>query len=182
MTQNLLQHEDLTDSSGDAAFPDSSHGVGNVSYSHADTTFEQALFDVADEVLPRRRRTEFRILVEGRPKILGSYIEEQIRLIAREALMNALRHAEATTVEAEIEYLPSKFRVIVRDNGCGMSPQAVRGNAHGLVEMRERAGKIGGELRVWSRRGAGTEVEVSVPRAAGETCRCVSPTQVAHVA
>jgi signal transduction histidine kinase len=71
-------------------------------------------------------------------------------------------------MEAEIEYLPGKFRVIVRDNGRGISPQRIAGDWRGLVEMRERAKKIGGELRVWSGRGAGTEVEVCVPsRVAG---------------
>ena len=181
MTQNRLRHEDVTGGAADTALPDFSEVIANGSYTRADKSFEEALFGVADEVM-LSRRTGFRILVSGRPSALSSYVEEQICLIAREALENALRHAEATTVEAEIEYLPSKFRVIVRDNGRGMSSQAVGRNSHrGLVEMLERAGKISGELRIWSRQGAGTEVEVCVPRPVGESCRSAS-TQVAPVA
>jgi signal transduction histidine kinase len=180
MTQNLLQCEDLTASSGDAASP--SRNVTNALPQglHTDKTFEEVLFNMVDGVM-LSRQMQFRILVAGRPKVLSSYIEEQICIIAREALVNALRHANATSVEAEIEYLPSKFRVVVRDNGRGMGSQAVGRNSHGLVEMRERAGKIGGELRVWSRRGAGTEVEVCVPRVTSETCR-PTPPEVASAA
>jgi signal transduction histidine kinase len=136
--------------------------------------FEKALFAVANDVRPSKP-TPFRILVEGRPKVLDAYVEEEICLIAREALRNALQHAEATRVEAEIEYLPSKFRVIVRDDGRGINPQAMVGNPHnGLVAMRDRAGRIGGELRVWSKRGAGTEVELCVPDNRAGACRASS--------
>jgi signal transduction histidine kinase len=54
----------------------------------------------------------------------------------------------------------------VRDNGCGIDPQLVRqgkGSHWGLVGMRERAGSIGAQLRIWSCPGAGTQVELSIP-------------------
>ena len=57
-----------------------------------------------------------------------------------------------------------RLRVVVRDNGCGMDPQVVRSNRHphwGLLGMRERAARVGAQLRVWSRLGGGTEVEIS---------------------
>lgn len=127
------------------------------------TGLEEALSTLADEVVVSSF-TGFRMFVAGRPKVLNSDIQDQIYLITREALLNAVRHAEATSVETEIEYSPSKFRVIVRDNGCGINPHEVAESSHcGLRDMHERADKIGGELRVWSRRGAGTEVEVCVP-------------------
>ena len=75
------------------------------------------------------------------------------------------RHSEASSIEAEVEYLPRQLRVVVRDNGCGMDPQVVRSGraAHwGLLGMRERAESIGAQLRIWSRPKAGTEVEISV--------------------
>jgi signal transduction histidine kinase len=163
MTQNLLPCENQSGSQVDAeAAFGALMGIGNGYAPLAAETFAQALFNLADE-LKLSQPTRLRILVAGRPKEVHSQIEEQICLIAREALLNALRHAEATRVEAEIEYLPRKFRVIVRDNGRGISPPSIANTQGGLVNMRERAGQIGGELRVWSRRGAGTEVEVCVP-------------------
>lgn len=174
MAQNLLQCEVLGDDPMDAICVSSQEGIRGIARSSMVKTFEKALCTVANEVR-FSKAIPFRILVGGRPKELDSYVEEEICLIAREALRNALQHAEATSVEAEIEYLPSKFRVIVRDNGRGISPKAVVGGPHnGLVAMRERAGRIGGELRVWSKRGAGTEVELCVPDHTAGACRAGS--------
>lgn len=117
-----------------------------------------------------------RILVSGRPRPLDDFIQQQIYLIAREALLNALRHSGATSVEAELEYLPHKFRLMIRDNGSGINPQALlRDSPWGLLEMRERASNIGARLRVWSREGAGTEIEISVPEHIAEAFRSGQP-------
>ena len=108
----------------------------------------------------------FRMLVEGRSKTMRPAIQEQICLIVREALANALRHSKATRIEAEVRYLPRRLGVVVRDNGCGFEPKAVRTGRErvwGLLGMHERAESMGAQLRIWSRPGAGTEVEISVP-------------------
>jgi signal transduction histidine kinase len=106
------------------------------------------------------------ISVTGTPRALRADVQEQINLIAREALINALHHSQANCIEAEVEYSPHKLRVIVRDNGRGIDPQVARARRDlhwGLLGMRERAHGIGATLAIWSRRGAGTEVEVVVP-------------------
>jgi len=122
---------------------------------------EQALCALRDEFVPPGK-VQFRVFVKGQPKSLSQAIREQLYLIGREALVNALRHSQATKIEAEIEYLPRRVKLIVRDNGCGMDPGTVRlARTHwGLSGMRERAASIGAQLRIWSRLGAGTEVEV----------------------
>lgn len=128
------------------------------------TSLEQALSSVGDEFTAGGAR--LRILVMGQPKALNPAIQEQIYLIVREALLNALRHSEATSIEAEVEYQRRQLRVVVRDNGRGIDPQVLRSerDSHwGLLGMHERARCIGAQLRIWSRRGAGTEVEISVP-------------------
>jgi signal transduction histidine kinase len=105
------------------------------------------------------------VSVAGHPKELKPAIREQINQIGRQALANALLHSEATCIETEVEYLPHRLRVVVRDNGCGIDPQPVRTqtDAHwSIVGMRDRAESIGAKLTIWSRPGAGTEVEISV--------------------
>jgi signal transduction histidine kinase len=129
----------------------------------ASTSLEQALSSVGEEYTPSGAR--FRMLVMGEPKALKPAIQEQIYLIVREALLNALRHSEATSIEAEVEYQRHQLRVVVRDNGRGIDQQVLRSqqDSHwGLLGMRERARSIGAQLRIWSRRGAGTEVEISI--------------------
>jgi len=65
-----------------------------------------------------------------------------------------------------VRLLPQRVRLVVRDNGRGIDPQVARtrGDAPcGLVGMRDRAQSIGAKLTIWSRTGAGTQVEISVP-------------------
>jgi signal transduction histidine kinase len=128
------------------------------------TNLEKAFAAIGDEFTPAGKH--LRISVMGRPTPLCPAVQEQVYLIGREALVNALRHSGATTIEAEIEYLPNRLRVVVRDNGSGIDPEVLEAgrNSHwGLVGMHERAKNIKAQLRIWSKKGAGTEVEISVP-------------------
>jgi signal transduction histidine kinase len=136
----------------------------------ASTSFEQALCSLGEEFTPGE--AHYRVFVTGKPKALKPAIQEQIYLIGREALINALRHSKGTRIEVQVEYLSNKVRLIVRDNGSGIDPNVLRSgrNSHwGLLGMRERATGIGAQLSIRSRRGAGTEVELTV--AADETGR-----------
>lgn len=128
-------------------------------------SLDQALSCLRDEFAVSDG-VRFRVFVTGQPKSLAPAIQEQIYLIGREALINALRHSEATSIEAEVEYRRCWLRILVRDNGRGIDPKAVRSGLHahwGLVGMRERAAGIGAELRISSRLGGGTEVEIRIP-------------------
>jgi signal transduction histidine kinase len=87
-------------------------------------------------------------------------------LIGREALANAFRHARADDIEAEVTYDANALHVRIRDDGQGISSgvlDAGKPGHFGLVGMRERAKKLGAHLEVWSRPGAGTEVDLRVP-------------------
>jgi signal transduction histidine kinase len=81
--------------------------------------------------------------------------------IVREAVTNAARHARASEVEIELSR-SGDLRMRIRDNGDGFDPGEPRGG-FGLAGMRERARALGGDLRLSSRPGAGTEIEVVLP-------------------
>jgi signal transduction histidine kinase len=107
------------------------------------------------------------MVVEGRPRNLRLILRDEIYRIAREALWNAFRHAQARIIETEIAYSRSTLQLRIRDDGVGIDPivldQGGRAGHWGLPGMRERAQRIGGRLNVWSRAGAGTEVELGIP-------------------
>ena len=71
-----------------------------------------------------------------------------------------------TKIVVEVQYLRDFLRVLVRDNGYGIKPEAVQkeSDSHwGLRGMRKRAENIGARFDIESRTGAGTEVRVAVP-------------------
>jgi signal transduction histidine kinase len=78
--------------------------------------------------------------------------------IAREAVGNAARHSGAGQVSLSLRRQGSRVQLRVTDSGTGFDP-AAPGNGFGLTSMRERAGSVGGDLRVSSVPGQGTEVE-----------------------
>ena len=113
-----------------------------------------------------QNETDFSVIVEGTPRPLIPLIADDIYRIGREALTNAFRHSHADNIEVELEYASDGLRVLVRDSGMGFDPklsQFGRDGHWGLSGMRERAKRIGARLRVLTRPGAGTEVELTVP-------------------
>lgn len=126
------------------------------------TSLERALSDFLDEI-GRSAGPRFRFVVTGHPKTVSSTIQEQIYLIGCEAIVNALRHSEATSIEIELEYGPHSLRVMIRDDGCGIESRTLssRRDSHcGLRGMLERARAIGAQFQIWSKPGSGTEVEL----------------------
>lgn len=109
---------------------------------------------------------DFRVTVAGRQQPLRPPIRQEIYRIGREALVNAFRHSNAHRVEFELEYGAQGLRMRVRDDGSGIDPEVLlsgREGHWGLAGMRERAGKIGGELKISSGAGRGTTIQLSIP-------------------
>ena len=126
-----------------------------------------AAFRRVAEETPHDGALAFQVVVEGNMRELHPLVLEECFLIGREALINALRHSGGLHVEVEIAYHPKQFCLRVRDNGRGIDPEVLqqggRPDHWGLQGMRERAGKMDAQLRLWSRPEAGTEVELMVP-------------------
>jgi signal transduction histidine kinase len=118
----------------------------------------------------------FRVTVLGSARKLRPLIRDEVYHIGRELLVNAFRHSRASCIEVELEYAPKRFRMVVRDDGCGIDPRvlhAEREGPWGLPGMRERAERVGASLIVWSRAAAGTEVALSVPNSIAFESRVV---------
>jgi signal transduction histidine kinase/ligand-binding sensor domain-containing protein len=126
---------------------------------------EQAFSHVRQE-FQAQADVAFHVIVLGKTRPWHPLIRDEVYRIGREALINALRHSHAKEIEIELEYAATRVRVLVRDNGCGMDSRLLEAGKEGhfgLTGMRERAEKIGGRLRIWSKLDGGTEVELSIP-------------------
>ncbi|WP_043633455.1 sensor histidine kinase [Desulfovibrio sp. TomC] len=93
--------------------------------------------------------------------------------IAQEALGNARKHAGASHIDMRLIESYPKLILRIHDNGCGFDPGRddrdcpvdARRPRMGLVNMRERAGLLGGSLRIVASPGHGTTVVAEIPYA-----------------
>jgi signal transduction histidine kinase len=86
---------------------------------------------------------------------------------AREACVNAAKHSGERTVSLYAEVGASAVEVFVRDRGVGFDPSAADGDRMGIAQsMVARLARVGGSVRIDSTPGAGTEVQLRVPRVA----------------
>jgi signal transduction histidine kinase len=85
--------------------------------------------------------------------------------IAQEALTNVVRHAGASRVDVRLAAGGGEVTLRVDDDGRGIQPAGGREDELGVVGMRERATRLGGELAVTSGPRGGTTVRVRIPLA-----------------
>jgi PAS domain S-box-containing protein len=107
---------------------------------------------------------------ENVPDEIPQEVASSVYYIAQECLRNVVKHARAEAVSVTVEGMDSRLRLVVKDQGIGVSEEQTAVNKGiGMVAMRERAQLINGKLSVVSAAGQGTEVrlEVSLDGSAG---------------
>jgi signal transduction histidine kinase len=91
-------------------------------------------------------------------------VEIQLLRIVQEALTNTRKHSGATGAWIRFESDGNLAMISIEDNGRGFDPQHIRRDDHyGLATMRERAQSVGGDVRIRSEPGQGTQVKVWLP-------------------
>lgn len=107
---------------------------------------------------------EFHATTTGTPTRLAGTTETALLRLAQEAVSNAGKHSKAQNIELRLAYETDQVSLEVRDDGCGFDLEAASAEPghFGLSGMRERAEKLGGQLRIESQPGRGTCVSVSV--------------------
>jgi len=99
---------------------------------------------------------------------LPAPVEATVFYLVSEALTNALKHANASEVRAEVRLLGQRLLVAVRDDGRG---GAEIGAGSGLAGLADRVAALGGTLRVDSPVGEGTRLEAAITLAPWRTQR-----------
>jgi signal transduction histidine kinase/ligand-binding sensor domain-containing protein len=111
----------------------------------------------------------FRLVVEGKQRELSPILQDEVYRITREVIRNAFQHADAGNIETEIHYDAHQLRLRVRDDGKGIASEVLaaggRAGHWGITGIRERAQRVGADLKYWTELGAGTEVELRIPGA-----------------
>ncbi|HTF72321.1 MAG TPA: two-component regulator propeller domain-containing protein, partial [Edaphobacter sp.] len=124
----------------------------------------ETAFSRLRQEFPLNSKTDYRVIVDSVTRPMRPLIRDEVYCIGREVLLNAFMHAHANRIEVEVEYASKHLRVSVRDDGRGIDPQVLHSGLEGhwgLVGIRERSKRIGANLRLRSRIGAGTEVDLT---------------------
>jgi PAS domain S-box-containing protein len=90
-------------------------------------------------------------------------VRQGLLRIAQEAIGNAMRHARSTTISVTLRSDPPNLVLKVTDNGSGMATESKASDGFGLANMRARAKKLKGSLKIRTASGCGTSIIVSLP-------------------
>jgi signal transduction histidine kinase len=111
------------------------------------------------DAVENRAGIEARLLVNGDIDLKEAE-EEAFFGIAREAMNNAIRHAQAGQLNVSVQRQENRTILEVSDDGVGFDPEAVKGKGGmGLNAMKERAQLVSMDLSIQSAEGEGTRVQ-----------------------
>ncbi len=141
---------------------DESRGVIAALVRPADEPLDEALTRVA-QAAAGRWGAKVRADVATGLEVPTPTREALLRIVG-EAVTNAARHGQAETVLVQLQTDP-ELHLCIGDDGVGFDPASLEDGMgrHGITGMRERAEALGGELRIGSRPGEGTQVVVLLP-------------------
>jgi len=101
---------------------------------------------------------------EGAPPMVPPLVQHHLLRIAREAVNNAVKYAQASRIDVTLRSAPGAVHLAISDDGKGfVLEEAARLEGHfGIRGMRERARKLGAKFEVRSECGKGTRIDLTL--------------------
>ncbi|MEJ7870631.1 MAG: sensor histidine kinase [Rubrobacteraceae bacterium] len=130
----------------------------------AEEGLEVALSDLLSVSVPQEIQS--RVSVEGDESLVTPQVRDELFLIIREGIRNAVTHSRASRITVKVAISEILVRAVVEDDGRGFATgeKAPRDSGGtGLASMKERASLLGGTLNLVTVPGKGTGVEVFLP-------------------
>ncbi len=105
---------------------------------------------------------------DGRSKPLEEDIRVTLFQVARELIMNAVKHSEAESLEVSIRRDDGNIIISIEDDGIGFDTSEIeqlklKNKGFGLFNIKERLKLLGGKVEIESEPGRGTCVTVTAP-------------------
>jgi signal transduction histidine kinase len=110
--------------------------------------------------LARRSAVPVKLDIRNSEHRLPGPIEVAAYYVVSEALTNAAKHADASTVHVNVTAEGGAVRVAVRDDGVGGADPT---HGSGLIGLRDRVEALGGTIEIASAAGSGTSLLVTLP-------------------
>jgi PAS domain S-box-containing protein len=122
-----------------------------------------AIADFIDQFDDDPAAPEVTYRCDVRFKRLEHFLETAIFYVAQEAIMNACLHSGSDLVRVALVQNGDTVTLDVDDTGIGFDLETVNGKGLGLHSIRERARLLGNNLRIESRPGQGTRIQITFP-------------------
>ncbi len=127
------------------------------------STFNQRLENLATH-FKDFSQIDVRLHIPDEMPMLSEQHRHALSQIVREALANIARHSQASTATVTVRIVRKNIQLTVEDDGIGMDIDAAHRPAHfGLINMEQRARRLGGALEINSQVGQGTSIQVILP-------------------
>jgi PAS domain S-box-containing protein len=112
-----------------------------------------------------RKRTGIRTILNSKADGLGlpSEAAAGVFRVVQEALTNIIRHAKASRVQVAVSTKKNLLKISIEDNGVGMALADVGLKSLGIVGMKERINRLGGQFNIVSEPGQGTRLDIIIP-------------------
>ena len=106
---------------------------------------------------------EYEVRVEGEEVHLPDYVRDQLYMVLREGVRNAVAHSGSDRIEVEVSITPGRVLARVRDHGTGFDPEDGTTEGLGLSSMEERVSLLSGTFEMIPEEGGGASAEVRLP-------------------
>ncbi|MDP9456801.1 MAG: histidine kinase [Actinomycetota bacterium] len=103
------------------------------------------------------------VVFEGEEDHLPDYVRDQLYMVLREGVRNAVAHSGSESIVVEVDISPKEVVALVWDHGEGFETSEAVSEGIGLSAMRERAELLGGTFEVGSQGERGTAIKVRLP-------------------
>ena len=103
------------------------------------------------------------VSLEGQEEHLPDYVRDQLYMVLREGVRNAVAHSGSERIEVEVSITPRHVVARVRDHGTGFDAEDGTTEGLGLSSMKERVSLLGGSFELVPEPGGGARAEVRLP-------------------
>ena len=122
----------------------------------------QAVNDLCD-TLTGTGKIEAKFTAHGIPDFLEEKIEIPVYRSIQELVSNVLKHAKATKLDIQLNYIEQELLLMVEDNGIGFDPLSTDYKGMGLKNIEARIQQLNGTFDIDSGKGGGTTITILIP-------------------
>jgi len=106
---------------------------------------------------------DYEVSLEGEEEHLPDYVRDQLYMVLREGVRNAVAHSGSDRIEVKVGITPKRVTARVRDYGTGLDAEDGTTEGLGLSSMKERVSLLGGSFGLVPEPGGGARAEVRLP-------------------